>query len=251
MMCISSLSRRKVLVLAASGAAVSCLAGRASGNTPRPVVVELFTSQGCSSCPPADAFLQDLLGGKGVIALTYHVDYWDYLGWRDTLGSAENSQRQYDYARTRGDMDVYTPQMIVNGGKHFVGSDRHAVLGAIERSRAEPPLPVALALTETKMELVVDIGASAAAMDATLWLMPMVPRISVKILKGEIAGQEITYRNIVRATLPAGMWSGEAKTLKLPKDGVLTRESKGCIALLQKGKVGPVLGAASWGETGA
>jgi hypothetical protein len=99
----------------------------------RPVIVELFTSQGCSSCPPADAFLEELKAGPGVVALSYHVDYWDYLGWRDTLGSPEYSQRQYDYAKSRGDMNVYTPQTIINGGSHFVGSQKSKVSAGIAR----------------------------------------------------------------------------------------------------------------------
>jgi hypothetical protein len=210
----------------------------------------LFTSQGCSSCPAADAFLKELRSAPNVIALSYHVDYWDYLGWKDTLASAEYSQRQYDYAHARGDMDVYTPQMIVEGRNHFVGSNRNVVLEAIRKTQALP-VAVLLTLKDKGRELVIDIGSASSATESTVWLMPVSPKVPVKILKGEIAGKEIVYYNVVRALVPAGMWSGEAKTLSLPKDGVLRSGSKGCVALLQQGKTGPILGSAQWGEVSA
>ena len=213
-----------------------------------PVVVELFTSQGCSSCPPADAFLTELRATPGIIALTYHVDYWDYLGWKDTLGGPEFSQRQYDYAKARGDMDVYTPQMIINGGRHVVGSQKDNVRAAIAEARQQT-WPVRVTLGENGREITVELGAGAKE-DATLWLLPLVPLMSVKILKGEIAGREIEYRNVVRKILPAGMWTGKPERLVLPRDGVLAAECTGCVALLQKGKAGPVLGAAVWGDVG-
>jgi hypothetical protein len=244
-----AITRRSALALAAGALAVPFAnsVGAAQGRT---VVVELFTSEGCSSCPPADAFFKELTAMPGVLALSYHVDYWDYLGWKDTLGSPENSQRQYDYAHARGDMDVYTPQMIIDGRKHYVGSNRSVVLDAIGMARdAKPGVP--LSLSESGMELVVEIGAASDAKESTLWLLPVDPEVSVKILKGEIAGQEISYHNVVKRLVPAGMWSGEAKTLRLPKDGVLSDSTKGCVALLQRGKVGPVLAAAAWGLTGA
>jgi hypothetical protein len=212
--------------------------------------VELFTSQGCSSCPPADAFLSELRALPHVVALSYHVDYWDYLGWRDTLGSAEFSQRQYDYARSRGDMNVYTPQMIVNGRQHFVGSSKAAVLDAIQVALADPP-GVGMAIAESSGDFVVSIGALENAPSSTLWLMPIMPETSVKILRGEIAGREIAYHNIVRRLVPAGTWQGIATTLVLHKDSVLTPECEGCVALLQQGKAGPVLGVATWGKVGA
>ncbi|MFT3987936.1 DUF1223 domain-containing protein [Aestuariivirga sp.] len=211
------------------------------------VVVELFTSQGCSSCPPADAFLGELAKQPHVVALSYHVDYWDYLGWKDTLGKPEFSQRQYDYAHARGDMDVYTPQMIVNGSDHLVGSDRAKAAGAIE-SAAKSGHIMPLTLSEKDMELIVDIGAGSSKGETTLWVLPVVAEETVKILKGEIAGQDISYVNIVRAAIPAGMWNGEAKTVALPKESVMVDGSTGCVALLQQGKVGPIVGLGQWGH---
>ncbi len=241
-----SLNRRQCLALAA-GAGVSALASPARAADPIDVVVELFSSQGCSSCPPADKLLTELRDQPGVLALTFHVDYWDYLGWKDTLGAPDFSQRQYDYAKARGDMDVYTPQMIVNGTKQMVGSQRSEVFAVLDQSRTKT-WPVAITIGDNGKELVFAMGAGTAGSDATLWVMPVLDRVSVKIEKGEMAGSEMTYTNVVRKLVPAAMWKGAAAKVSLPKDGLLTPDATGCVALLQTGKVGAVLGAAAWGR---
>ena len=142
------LTRRSLLALAA-GAVAAGAAGRVKADTVRPAIVELFTSQGCSSCPPADAFMAEVRAMKDVVALTYNVDYWDYRGWRDTLAAPENSKRQYKYAKARGDMDVYTPQMIIDGTSHVVGSQKMAVIAAIRSSFDNPP-PMWITLWATR-----------------------------------------------------------------------------------------------------
>ena len=239
-----SLTRRNALAFGA--AAMFVKPGFAAAK--RPTIVELFTSQGCSSCPPADAFLETLKGEPGVVALSYHVDYWDYLGWRDTLGSAEYSQRQYDYAESRGDRNVYTPQMVINGGNHYVGSQRSKVSGAIESARVEGPERwVDIAMSNNKTDVMIDIAAGASTKEATLWLMAFAPVISTEIKKGENAGSTIDYHNVVRKMVPAGMWHGEAAKIVLPKSSVIPEDCKGWVALLQQGKVGPVIGAAMGG----
>lgn len=244
------MSRRNVLVLAAG--ATTWAIGPAFAGAARPVVIELFTSQGCSSCPPADALMGELRRMQGVIVLSYNIDYWDYLGWRDTLASPEKSQRQYDYAKARGDMDVYTPQVIVDGGSHYSGSNRSVILAAIARAQAATPQnPPHISLAAKDDEFIVEIGKSAAAQDATLWLMPIMPSVAVKIAKGENAGSEIVYYNVVNKLIPASMWHGEATTLSLPKESIALPSCKGAVALLQQGKAGPILAAATWGETGA
>lgn len=245
------ISRRNILQWAA-GATLSAVApstGLARGGGK--VVVELFTSQGCSSCPPADAFLQVLSKMKGVVALTYNVDYWNYLGWRDTLSLPEFSQRQYDYAKSRGDMDVYTPQMIVDGSSHYVGSNKAVVLKAIERALNAQSSRIAMSMTASASDIKVEIESGPQVKDATLWLMPVNPAIAVKIGKGENSGRDIVYTNVVRKLAPAGMWHGEAMKITLPWNGIMTEESKACVALLQQGKTGPILGSAHWGEIGA
>ena len=238
----ASLSRRRFLMATAAAAALPAAARAGAAS---PVVVELFTSQGCSSCPPADAYLSELCQRPGVVALTYHVDYWDYLGWHDTLGSAENSQRQYDYAKARGDMDVYTPQMIVHGAKHFVGSNRSDIDAAVAGASPTKPVPIALSVTGT--EVAIDVGQAVSPAETTFWLLPVTTATKVKILKGEIAGQEISYRNVVRKIIPAGMWHGEAQRFALPHDAVFTADVDAAVVLLQEDKVGAILGCATWG----
>lgn len=240
------LTKRRFL---AAGAAAAILPRTALAAAGRPVVIELFTSQGCPSCPPADAFLAELARMKGVMALSYHVDYWDYLGWKDTFGSPDNSQRQYDYAKARGDMDIYTPQIIVHGGRHFVGSNRSGVTSAI--AMVDGGVPVALRISAEKAEMVVYAGTGAADGETTLWVLPVTSQAKVKILKGEMAGEEIAYHNIVRKIIPAGMWHGQAQQVVLPKDAILTKGVDACVALLQKGKAGPVIACAAWGALAA
>ncbi len=183
----------------------------------------------------------------GVLALTFHVDYWDYLGWKDTLASPEFSQRQYDYAKDRGDMDVFTPQMVVNGAKQMVGSQRSEVFAVIAQSR-KASWPAALRMEDSAKEMVIEIGAGEAQQDATLWVMPVMERTTVKIEKGEMAGREIDYTNVVRKLVPAGMWRGQETRIALPKEGLMPPGASACVALLQQGKVGPILGCACWGS---
>ena len=241
-----TLSRRECLALGAGLSSV-WLAGPARAERPIEAVVELFSSQGCKSCPAADRLLTELRAMPGVLTLAFHVDYWDYLGWRDTLASPEFSQRQYDYAKARGDMDVYTPQMVVNGEKQMVGSQRSEVFAVLEQSRRKS-WPVTLQLSDSTKEMVVEIGAGEAPQEATLWVMPLVERTSVKIDKGEMAGHEVDYINVVRKLVPAGMWRGEASRIVLPKEGLMPPGATACVALLQQGKVGPVLGCGCWGS---
>jgi hypothetical protein len=247
-------SRRHVLALGA-GLCAAGFTSRLEAAPARPAIVELFTSQGCSSCPPADAFLEELRAMDRVIAMSFNVDYWDYLGWRDTLASPANSQRQYSYAKTRGDMDVYTPQIIVDGTTHFVGSSKSVVRAAIERSLARTRstwVPMSITGTSNELTIFVDaIPAGMHAQDATVWFMAIAPQVAVKIERGENAGRDIVYQNVVRKLVPAGMWHGEQVTLNLPKDDLMAECCKGCVALLQTKSVGPVIGCATWGTVTA
>lgn len=242
----SPISRRDCLALGA-GLGAAWLGGPAQAGQRIDVVAELFSSQGCKSCPAADRLLSEIRGMPGVLALTFHVDYWDYLGWKDTLASPEFSQRQYDYAKARGDMDVFTPQMIINGEKPMVGSQRSEVLAVLSQSRkAGWPAPITIGNTAT--EMVIDIGAGPAGQEATLWVMPVMEQARVKIEKGEMAGHEISYNNVVRKLVPAGVWKGEAAQIVLPKEGLMPPGATACVALLQQGKAGPVLGCGCWGS---
>jgi hypothetical protein len=240
-----AIGRRAFLAASAAGAALALAApGLAAA---APVVVELFTSQGCSSCPPADAFMRELKDRPGVIAVSYNVDYWDYLGWRDTLGSPVFSRRQRDYAARRGDGKVYTPQMVINGRRHEVGSRKDAIYQAITEEAGMPDsTTVAMRASETPSEVIIAVDGAPTdrlRQDSTVWVLVVAPSISVPITRGENAGNEFTYANVVRRIIPAGSWHGEAVTLKLPKADLMAEAGEFCVALLQVGGVGPIIGA--------
>lgn len=245
----ASFSRRAALALGGAAAAFS-FTTKVRASTQAPVLVELFTSQGCSSCPLADALLEKLRRERNVVALSYHVDYWDYLGWKDTLGSAAFSQRQYDYAQWRGDSNVYTPQTIVNGGQHYVGSNGSAIQNAIGAAADSGGDRVPLTLASQDGAFLIEAG-KGPAIDGTVWLVALAPEVTVKIKRGENAGSSITYTNIVRRMVKAGSWSGKAERLTVPAANVMTDDSKAVIALLQQGGAGPLLGLASLGELGS
>jgi hypothetical protein len=209
-------------------------------------VVELFTSQGCSSCPAADALLTRLAQREDVIAISLSVDYWDYLGWKDTLAQAKFSERQKAYAQVLGDGMVYTPQMVVNGVAHMNGSDEAKVERSLEKSaKAALVVPVHLAMASNK--LVVDVGSApsaATAKEATIWLAVMSKSVEVPIQRGENKGKTIIYSNVVRELIPIGMWSGKATTVQLERHSIMHKGAERCAVLLQQGRAGPIVGAA-------
>jgi hypothetical protein len=213
-------------------------------------VLELFTSQGCSSCPPADALLAELGKRPGLVALSYSVDYWNYLGWHDTLSSPANSERQREYARMRGDGKVYTPQIVVDGLIHVNGSNEAAIEAAVRAAAIrlkDARVPVNMhAEGDT---LVVGIGAapdSSDKRDATVWLAIAKERETVSITRGENRGKTLSYYHPVRELSPIGMWKGEAMTLKLPLKDLKTMGGDCLVALLQVANGGPVLGVTQY-----
>ncbi len=230
--------------------AMPCAGEPPKGAAQASTVLELFTSQGCSSCPPADALLAKLQKKPGVVTLSYSVDYWNYLGWRDTLSSPANSERQRDYARVRGDGKVYTPQMVVDGLAHVNGSDEKAITAAVQKAAeklAGAKVPVAMhAEADT---LVVDIGAAPEGSDkraATVWLALAKDKQTVAITRGENRGKHITYHHPVRELSPVGMWKGEAMTLRLPLKDLKAKDGDHLFALLQVENGGPILGVAAY-----
>ncbi|MEJ1159832.1 DUF1223 domain-containing protein [Prosthecomicrobium sp. N25] len=232
--------------LAMSAGAVAAAAGEAA---PRGVV-ELFTSQGCSSCPPADALMNRLAQDRSLVALTFPVDYWDYLGWKDTLARPEFSQRQRGYAGSRGDRAIYTPQMVVNGREHVVGSDQAAIDRSVSGQRDRfGGLPVETAI-EVKGDVVtarVGEARNPADSKATLWLVVFDRNNTVPIGRGENRGRQVTYSNVVRQVQPIGMWKGKPLSVELPKHDLMPNDNTGMAVLLQvdaDGKPGAILGAA-------
>lgn len=239
------ISRRGALSLGAAALAAPLIGLQAHASSELPVLVELFTSQGCSSCPAADKLAATLKASTGATVVSFNVDYWDYLGWRDTLAKPEYTQRQMDYAKSRGDNDVYTPQMVIDGDRHAVGSNQAQVTNAISAAyKTQAKLPMTLKANDT--ELIVEMGEGAVTPEATLWLMAIAPTVLVKIERGENAGKEIAYQNVVRKLVPAGLWNGQAAKLTFPRKGIINGDVKSCLAVLQKGKVGQVLGMANW-----
>lgn len=208
-------------------------------------VVELFTSQGCSSCPPADRLLTQIGRQPEVIALAYHVDYWNYIGWDDTFGTEQNSEYQRAYAKGWGSSRIYTPQMIVNGTKGVVGSRRPDVDAAL--TAAELPLDVHL--STDKDTLKVAISGKPGLDDAVVWLVTYMVKADVAIERGENAGMRMRYTNVVTDRQVLGMWepAGGAR-LKLPLGELLGGRSNGLAVLVQQehnGLPGPIIGAAA------
>ncbi|MEC9368763.1 MAG: DUF1223 domain-containing protein [Pseudomonadota bacterium] len=212
-------------------------------------VLELFTSQGCSSCPPADALFQKFTARDDLVALTFNVDYWDHLGWRDTLGSPDNTARQMAYSRARGDGRVYTPQVVVSGLKHAVGSREQDIEDAIARSRkALAERRVGVLLSTEGDALIVNVkGQPTGAKPAkgTVWLALYESAVTVAVQRGENHGRDLVYYNVVRSFTPVGQWMGEPLTLRLPKQHLVKDGHDGCAVLLQLDSAGPVVGAAS------
>lgn len=212
-------------------------------------VIELFTSEGCSSCPPADAIFADLARSGDVVALAYHVDYWDYLGWKDTLATAENTSRQRNYAKVLKS-SVYTPQAVVNGRVHVVGSRRELLEAALSSmAGTDEGLTIPIAVTAKDTRVVIDVGAAPvaarASAEANVVLVYFAPETRVAVREGENDGKTISYVNAVTDFQTIGMWSGTAKRFELPQSAVAG--SGGWAVLLQAARPhgpGPILGAA-------
>src|SRR6266498_3288685 len=169
-------------------------------------VVELFTSQGCSSCPPADRLLGELARDPAILAMSLPIDYWDYLGWKDTLSNPRHTARQRGYARIRGDREVYTPQAVINGAAHALGSDKAAIDAAILATKADPStlsVPVKLAVSADRLDVTIAAGANAPA-GSEVWLCELASTVPVAISRGENGGRTIVYHNVVRRWLRLG-----------------------------------------------
>ncbi|MEQ1769916.1 MAG: DUF1223 domain-containing protein [Devosia sp.] len=208
-------------------------------------VLELFTSQGCNSCPDADALLTQLSHRKDLITLAYHVDYWDYVGWADTFGSPDNSARQRDYAKAWGTTRIFTPQLVVNGRSGVVGSRQKDVNGAIGAAKLE--VPVALELGGDMLE--VSVGGKPGGHEAMIWVVTYTDQADVDIDRGENAGKQITYTTIVTGKQVLGMWEPEnGSHFRLPLGQLLEKGSNGAVILVQEevnGLPGAIIGAAS------
>ena len=228
--------------LALAAATIVAAFPAAAGPKTRPVVVELFTSQGCNSCPSADAFVGQLADRKDVLAMSLPITYWDMLGWKDTLGSESNTRRQKAYANLMKRGGIYTPQIVVDGVNDIVGSREQQVNAAITAREADmSAVPVSISTGRGLIH--VSVGAGKASSTATVWLFDILGQKSVKITAGENQGRTLTYYNVVRDVRAIGMWKGEPISFDFPReDGVQPHD--GLAVVVQQGSYGRILGAA-------
>ncbi|WP_223477514.1 DUF1223 domain-containing protein [Oricola indica] len=241
-----------ITAIAASLLALSpAAAPQADESVQKPLgVVELFTSQGCNSCPPADLALAKFAARDDVVALGYHVDYWDYLGWQDTLGSDANTRRQYEYAEGLNRRGVYTPQAVINGRSHTNGGHYREISEMMARDKDRGlGLTVGLKFEDMGDRMRVSAeGAPTGGDKIHLVLVYFVRQADVAIDRGENAGKTISYVNAVTDYQTIGMWEGEAMTVDIPRSELAAKNADGCAVLLQKttkgGRPGAIIGAA-------
>lgn len=230
-------------VLVIPSVAAAQVAAKASGAPKANIIdnvpmVELFTSQGCSRCPPADRNLAELADRDDVLALALHVDYWDYLGWRDTFGQAEHTARQAEYRDKLGSRVLFTPQMIVEGAASVPGFRLDLIDAAIEKAERLRH-PVSIDIRHDDGMLLADITGAQDG-PSTIWVATYDQSATVAIERGENAGQTITYRNIVDKLMKVGPWHGAGSdSLPLPQPG----PGEGIAVWLQDDHSGHILGA--------
>lgn len=236
------------IVVSASVAILLGLTGSVLAQSSKRVdVLELFTSQGCSSCPPADAHLKQLSKDDGILALSFPVSYWDYLGWKDTLAKEAYDKRQYAYAEARGDREIYTPQLVVNGITHVVGSRPDAIEKALRETRQTlrpVTVPVSIELGDASIRLTMGSAPEGSAYrSGKIWVIFFNRSVDVAIGRGENTGRKITYTNVVRDLVPAGSWDGQNASLTLE---ISEKNKSDTIAvILQADKSYAMLGAAA------
>jgi hypothetical protein len=218
-------------------------------------VVELFTSQGCSSCPAADKVIGELAHDPSILALSLPVDYWDYLGWKDTLALHGHASRQRAYAGARDDREVYTPQVVVNGVAQVLGSDKAGIEKAIDQTRrnaAPLDLPVTMVVADGKVTVTLPDG-KGEQQSGEVWLCPITSTAPVEIGRGENHGRTLTYTNVVRRWVKLGDWSGKAVSFsiavsELPNENYALNDVDRLAVIVQSGvaaKPGVMLGAAT------
>jgi hypothetical protein len=225
-----------VFALLTVGPAGKCRAQ--SRSAARPVVVELFTSQGCSSCPPADALMGELARLPNVIALAFHVDYWDSIGWRDRFSIPEAVQRQLRYVDNLGLSSAFTPQIVIDGRNSFVGSDRRRIVAALAETLDAIPIAAEVAHGELTVTLPERPGQSGYDVNLVAYL----PEASTSVGRGENSGRTLAEFNIVRQFRRLGVWNGEKNMIRVPLDSFPTEATRIAI-LLQRSQQGPIAGS--------
>ncbi len=218
--------------------------GVAPGSPSVPVVVELFTSQGCNSCPPADEFLGELAERPGIIALSLHVDYWDYIGWKDPYAIPQATARQRGYVEGLGLRYVYTPQMVIDGRADVAGLRRNEVLRAIETAAVgRKALQVRFERADGG-KIVVPAGHAPEG-GAAVWLAVYDRNHETSVPRGENAGRKLHNYNVVRELSRIGTWHGERLEIPFDMAAAAAQGRDGCAVIVQQAPAGPVLGAAA------
>lgn len=242
------LGRIAAVVLATAMLAGPAAAGESGKAGPGKVVVELFTSQGCSSCPPADAFLTELSKRDGMLALSFHVDYWNYLGWADPYSTPEATARQRSYRAALGLRYVYTPQMVVGGAAQAVGSNREDVLNAIAQrdAGATPRLKIAMSNPKPGAATIVVGAGPKPKQPATVWAFMYDRSHVTEIARGENEGVKLTNTNVVRAIHQIGKWTGKRARFNIDLQALGGTGRDACAIVVQEGGYGPILGADSF-----
>lgn len=223
-----------ILVFSASGADAA--------DRNRPVVVELFTSQACNSCPPADAFLGELARRPDVLALSFHIDYWDYIGWKDPFAERAYAERQRSYADALHQRFIYTPQIVVNGMAQGVGSDRTTINALVEAARRAKNTGPTLAVLGDGTARTLRLGKATLPGPTSIWLAAFDRVHETEVGAGENGGQKLTNYNVVRVFTRIGAWNGNVAELPLDLAGV-PASCDGAAILVQVDETGPILAA--------
>ena len=234
-----------IIFLSACLVAAATLLGASAARAEPLTLIELFTSQGCSSCPPADDLVAELGERSDIIALSMHVNYWDYIGWKDPFASEATTERQRSYGRHLSRGMVYTPQTVIDGAAHTVGSNRASLERAIRKARGAKRLrlDIGLALTDDKGLLVSVPGAHFSG-QAAVWLARYDTERITPVSRGENAGRTLRNTNVVRDLQRIGTWTGKPLELRLPASALTAGEGgrDGCVIIVQEEDIGPVLG---------
>ena len=213
----------------------------AQSNSPRgPAVVELYTSQGCSSCPPADALLGELSQMPNVLALAFHVDYWDSIGWRDHFALPTAVRRQQQYVETLGLSSAFTPEVVVDGRSSFVGSDKRRILAAI----AEPLNTIPISVEVARGVLTVSVPERRDRERYDVNLIAYLPQADTNVERGENSGRTLREFNIVRQFRSLGVWNGRESVFRAPVDSFPADATRVAV-LLQRDQQGPIVGSAT------
>ncbi len=213
---------------------------KAQDSSTRTSVLELYTSQGCKSCPQADKNLAKYADDANVLALSFHVNYWDYMGWRDTLASQDNTDRQNAYRNSFNAKMVYTPQAIVNGASEMNGGDAEVVKQHIAASKLNVPVSIEK-LDDGRLSIEIAAGKKPAK-PVHVVMFYLRDSVTIPIDKGENAGQSVTYRNTVTDINTIGMWDGKALKIELPASELTRKDVTGCAVVLQESKSDNALG---------